>query len=292
VTVTAAAGSVALEERVVTHEGGRLRYLVGGSGPAMLLCHGFIGSAENFDDWLPALLTRRTVIAPDLPGFGKSTPLRQRHTAAALARAAIAAADHAGAERYDVAGLCLGSSVAIAVQRQRPGAVERVVLHTPLLHPGLVRRHFHVQVGIMTAPGVWPAIVWLGRQRLVSDLYKRVIVEGPDVDPVASQVNFDNQMRADPRASREWLRDGLGCDELALVRTGAHRTLILMAREDRVIDVPRITRTLGREPHVDLAVIDGGGHAWTDAMRALQSTSIASFLDDQPVTTEEATAAA
>ena len=283
--------SIALEERFVAHEGGRLRYLIGGTGPAILLCHGFIGSAENFADWLPALLARRTVIAPDLPGFGESTPLRQRHTPAALARAAIAAADHAGAGRYDVAGLCLGSSVAMAVQRQRPAAVERVVLHTPLLHPGLVRRHFHVQVGLMTAPGVWSAIVWLGHRRIVSDLYKRLMVEGPDVDPIASQVNFDNQMRADPRASREWLRDGLGCDELALVRTGARRTLILMARDDRVIDVPRILRTLGREQHVDLAVIDGGGHAWTAEMREMQITHIASFLDDQPLTTEGTAAA-
>lgn len=287
----AAVASIVLEERFLTHEGRRVRYLMGGTGPAMLLCHGFVGSAENFDDWLPALVTRRTVIIPDLPGFGKSAPLTKRHTPAALARAAIAVAGHAGATDYDVAGLCLGSSVAMAVQRLRPSAVQRVVLHTPLLHPGLIRRHFHVQVGVMTAPGVWPAIVWLGRHRIVSDLYKRVIVEGPDVDPVAAQVNFDNQMRADSRASREWLRDGLGCDELALVRSGGRRTLILLARDDRLLDVPRIMRTLGREPHVDLAVIDGGGHAWTDAMRALQRTRIASFLDDQPVTTEDTEAA-
>ena len=290
-TPAAITASMALEERFFTHHGGQVRYLIGGSGPAMLLCHGFIGSAENFNDWFAALTARRTVIAPDLPGFGKSAPLQERHSPAALAGAVVAAADHAGATRYDVAGLCLGSSVAMAVQRVRPTAVQRVVLHTPLLHPGLVSRHFHVQVGVMTAPVVWPAIVWLGRKRLVSDIYKRVIVEGPDVDPVSAQVNFDNQMRANPRAAREWLSDGLRCNELALVRTGGRRTLILMARDDRVLDVPRIVRTLGREPHVDLAVIDGGGHAWTDAMRALQRTMIASFLDDQPLA-PEATAAA
>ncbi len=290
-TPAAAAASIVPEERFLTHEGGRLRYLIGGTGPAMLLCHGFIGSAENFDDWLPALVPRRTVIVPDLPGFGKSSPLQQRHSPAALARAAAAAADHAGASRYDIAGLCLGSSVAMAVQRLRPAAVQRVVLHTPLLHPGLVRRHFHLQVGVMTAQGVWPVIVWLGHQRIVSDFYKRVVVEGPDVDPVAAQVNFDNQMRATPRAAREWLHDGLRGDELAQVRTGAHRTLILMARHDRVIDVPRILRALGREHHVQLAVIDHAGHAWTDAMRARVRSDVASFLDDQPLTTPGTAAA-
>lgn len=277
------ATTAGLEERFVAHDGGRVRYLTGGTGPHILLCHGFIGCAENFDDWFPALLSRRTVVAPDLPGFGSSTPLRRRHSPAALARAVLAAADDAGAGSYDVAGLCLGSSVAMAVQRCRPEAVQRVVLHTPLLNPRLVRPRFQLQVAVMTAAGVWPAIVWLGHQRIVSDVYKRLMVEGPDVDPVAAQINFDNQMRAVPRAAREWLRDGLACDELALVRSGEHRTLILMARHDRVIDVPRIVAALRAASRVELAVIDDAGHAWTDAMSVRQRACIAAFLDDQPL---------
>lgn len=280
-----------MEERFTTHEGGRVRYLVGGSGPAILLCHGFIGAAENFDDWFPALLTRRTVVAPDLPGFGSSAPLRGRHTPAALARAALAAAHDADVDRFDLAGLCLGSSVAMAVQRLRPDAVDRVVLHTPLLNPALVRRRFHVQVGVMTAPGVWPSIVWLGHQRVVSDLYKRVMVEGPDVDPVAAQINFENQMRAAPRAAREWLRDGLACDELALLRGNGRRTMIIMARNDRIIDVPRILRVLGRDSNIEMAVIDDAGHAWTEAMSARQRACIAAFLDDQPLPAQATVAA-
>ena len=46
-----------LEERFTKHEGRRLRYLIGGTGPPLLLCHGFIGSAENFNDWFDVLLT-------------------------------------------------------------------------------------------------------------------------------------------------------------------------------------------------------------------------------------------
>lgn len=274
---------VALEERFTTHEGGRLRYLTGGSGPAMLLCHGFIGSAENFDDWLPALLPRRTVVVPDLPGFGSSDPLRGRHTAAALARAALTAAVDAGIDRYDIAGLCLGSSVAMAMHRLRPEATERLVLHTPLLSPALVRRRFHLQVGVMTSDAVWPSIVWLGHRRVVSDAYKRLIVEGADVDPRAAQLNFDNQMRATPRAAREWLRDGLRCDELKPLLRMSRRAMIIMARHDRIIDVPRIQRELGDAPHVELAIIEDAGHAWTEAMGRRQREFLAAFLDDRPL---------
>src|SRR5437870_4336798 len=225
-----------LQERFTYHEGRPLRYLTGGSGPPMLLCHGFIGSAENFDDWFAALLPRRTVVAPDLPGFGRSAPLNGEHVATSMARAALSAVDHAGIESYDVAGLCLGTPVALAVQRARPHAVKSMVLHTPLLAPRLVRRRFHFQVGVMLSRVVYPVIVWCGHQRRISDLYKRLMVEGNDVDPRAAQVNFDNQMRSNPRAAQEWLLDGLKRNDLAQLRRGPNRVLILTAAQDRIVD--------------------------------------------------------
>jgi pimeloyl-ACP methyl ester carboxylesterase len=273
----------ALQERFTYHEGRPLRYLTGGSGPPILLCHGFLGSAENFDDWFDALLPRRTVIALDLPGFGRSAPLSGTHTATSMARAAISAADHAGIEEFDVAGLCLGTPVALAVQRARPHAVKSMVLHTPLLAPRLVRRRFHFQAGVMLSRPVYPVIVWCGHQRSISDLYKRMMVEGDDVDPRAAQANFDNQMRSNPRAAREWLHDGLQRNDLMQLRRGTNRVLILTAAEDRIVDAERLSRAVGDIKRIDLAVIEQGGHAWTEAMLRHQRELIAAFLDGRPL---------
>src|SRR5207253_5917208 len=88
-----------LEERYTTHEGRRLRYLIGGTGPAMLLCHGFIGSAENFDDWFCEVIPRRTVVVPYLPIYGESDPLAGKHVSLAQAPAALYAAAHACIQR-------------------------------------------------------------------------------------------------------------------------------------------------------------------------------------------------
>jgi len=269
-----------------------LRYLIGGTGPPMLLCHGFIGSAENFKDWFPDLLPRRTLVIPDLPGFGKSAPLRGEHMATSMARAALSAVEDAGIDRFDVGGLCLGATVALSVQRARPRATQRLVLHTPLLAPWLVRKRFHAQVAFMLAPGVFPGIVWLSRQRLVSDLYKRLMIEGADVDPVAAQVNFDNQLRANTRAVREWLRDGLRRDDLAQICAEERRTLVLVAAEDRIVDVDRLRRALIGLPGVDLAVIEEGGHAWTESMIKEQGQLLAAFLDDRPLPKRETATAA
>jgi pimeloyl-ACP methyl ester carboxylesterase len=272
-----------LDERFTTYEGKRLRYLTGGTGPSLLLCHGFIGSAENFNDWFEVLLSRRTVIAPDLPGFGRSSPMDGGHTAPALARAALAAATDAGAEEFDIAGLCLGTPVALAVQRARPQATGRLILHTPLVAPWLVRRSFHLQVGFMLAPFVYPGIVWMAHQRTLSDIYKRVMVEGKNVDPVAAKVNFDNQVLADPRAAREWLRDALRRNDFAQVFGSGNPTLILVAEHDRIVNVPRLASAVAGAPDVSFDIIRQAGHAWSPELSRRQRALIAAFLDDQPL---------
>jgi len=274
-----------LQERVISHEGGRLRYLIGGEGPPMVLCHGFIGSAENFDEWFDALLPRRTVVAPDLPGFGSSSPARGRHTAMTMAQAALAAARDAGIaeDGFDIGGLCLGAPAALALQRLRPQQTRSLVLHTPLLAPQLVRRRFHLQVAVMLAPGVYPAMIWLSHQRRVSDLYKRFMVEGSEVDPEAALLNFQNQVRADVRATREWLRDGLRRDDLAQVRQSIARVLVLAAKHDRIVDVGAVQIALRSAPNAQLVLMREGGHAWTREMVDAQRTVIAAFLDGAPI---------
>lgn len=267
-------------ERVLQRPQGGLRYLVVGSGPALVLCHGFLGSAENFETWLPALAARRRLLIPDLPGFGASAPLPGRHTAAQLAREVAAVADAEGAATYDLGGLCLGASVALALHRLDPPAARSLILHTPLLHPSVVRRRFHRQVAVFTAPGVFAAIARVARSRLVSDLYKRWVVEGSGpVDARSAQVNFDNQRRASPRAAREWLRDGLAHDFRGDLARFPHRVLLLVAADDRIVDVPALVRLTARRPQTEFRVIASAGHGWIPEFITAQVAALTAFLD-------------
>ena len=270
-----------LQEHVLLTGGRRLRYLVGGEGPPLLLCHGFLGSAENFDAWFGGLLPLRTLVVPDLPGCGASDPLAGVHTAAALAVAVEPLVDHLGLLGFDLGGLCLGGTVATALLRRRPEAVDRLLIHTPLLAPALVRRRFHLQVGALTAPGLYPAASWLARRRLVSDLYKRFLVEGDDVDRDAAEANFRNQLRADPRATREWLRNGLRIDDAGLVLGRRAPTLLIAAADDSIVDIDAVRELAREQPQITLAV-DRGGHGWTADSVAWQLAEIRRFLGASP----------
>jgi pimeloyl-ACP methyl ester carboxylesterase len=274
-----------LTEHFAQHGGRRMRYLTMGSGEPLLLFHGFLGSAENFETWFAALAERRTLIIPDLPGFGSSAPLGDRaHIAEALADAVEPLIGELGiAERFDVGGLCLGASPALTLARRHQGSVGKLILHTPLLDPSLVRRRFHLQAGAMTAPGVFPGMLWLSRRRVVSDLYKRLMVEGSDVDKAAADMNFRNQTRANSRATREWLRDGLRRRDVDVLAQREEPTLIIAAAGDKIVDVEALRTLALRLPSVQLAVIEEAGHGWNEQFVRRQLDVLTAFLDGAPL---------
>jgi pimeloyl-ACP methyl ester carboxylesterase len=273
-----------LEQRFVTHLGGPVRYLMGGDGPPLVLCHGFLGSAENFETWFDELARIRTLVIPDLPGCGASAPLNSaRHTTGRLAGAVDAVCRDAQLEKFDVGGLCLGASVAMRLLQRRSADVGRLVLHTPLLAPALVRRRFHLQVRGFMAPGIFPAISWLSRRRVVSDLYKRLLVEGDNVDSAAAEMNFRNQLRAHPRAVREWILDGLAGDDVEQLHDSGKEVLLIVASDDRIVDVPRLRTTVAGMRHVHLAEVADAGHGWTETYVRRQLELIAAFLQDRPL---------
>jgi pimeloyl-ACP methyl ester carboxylesterase len=258
---------------------GRMRYVTAGSGTPLVLCHGFIGSAENFESWVPRLARQRLLVIPDLPGFGGSAPLRGRHTSRALAFEVLALLDRLQLRRYELGGLCLGAAVALELLAQAPERPERLVLHTPLLDPSSVARTFRVQSRVATAPAIFEVISFLGRRRVLADFYRRVAVEGAaEVDRRAADLNFANQVRANPRAAREWLRDGLGVDFRALLDGWKGPVEVLAAAEDRIVELDRLRSYCASRPQTELSVIESAGHGWDAELIRRQLDVVERFL--------------
>lgn len=107
---------------------GRLRTLVGGSGPPLLLVHGLGGTAANWSALAPALAARHRVVVPDLPGHGRSEPLGRAATVDPFAEAVLEAAEAEGALPAPWVGHSLGGLVALRAAVLRPEAVTGIVL--------------------------------------------------------------------------------------------------------------------------------------------------------------------
>lgn len=242
------------------------------------MCHGFIGSLENFHSWGPAFAGHRRVLIPDLPGCGQTPAGGGPFTVSAHAAFLRDFADRLGIAGHDVGGICLGATVALEYAKARAEQVSRLVLHTPIFSPKTLRGAFKRQVRLFTSRAVFWGVDRLRRSRRVSDLYKRFLVEGPGVDPYDAQVNFDNQLRADGPAAREWLRDGMTRDYRSFLSNWKKPALVVVAADDRMVDVGAIRSLRELMPQAEIRVIESAGHGWTPTLIAAQVEAITAFL--------------
>jgi len=116
------------EERGNTDAGARIRYLVGGEGPPVILVHGLGGLASNWRLVAPALALERRVIIPELPGHGASGRLDGATSLDPFADAVLAVVEAEGAAPAPWVGHSLGGLVALRAAVKRPDAVTGIVL--------------------------------------------------------------------------------------------------------------------------------------------------------------------
>ena len=112
---------------VVLH-GHRVSYRSAGSGSVVLLLHGITSSATTWDDVLPWLAERHTVVAPDLLGHGESAKPRGDYSLGAQANTLRDLLAVLGHERVTVVGHSLGGGIAMQLAYQYPELCERLVL--------------------------------------------------------------------------------------------------------------------------------------------------------------------
>jgi pimeloyl-ACP methyl ester carboxylesterase len=125
-----------IASRTATPGGVKMHYLAAGSGPVVILIHGYAETSRMWRPLIPRLASKFTVIAPDLPGIGDSdippTGLDMKSAAARVHRLVQAL----GVEKARVVGHDIGLMVAYAYAAQFPNEVEKLVLMDAFL-PGV-----------------------------------------------------------------------------------------------------------------------------------------------------------
>ncbi len=112
---------------------GTIHARVGGSGPPLLLLHGYPETHLMWHACAPRLAERFTVVAADLPGYGGSfRPVASEdhtaHSKRAMARDLVAAMIELGHRTFALAGHDRGGRVAYRMALDHPEAVVRLVV--------------------------------------------------------------------------------------------------------------------------------------------------------------------
>jgi pimeloyl-ACP methyl ester carboxylesterase len=174
----AAFGMPFRHEIVAVNNGVRIHYVIGGTGPALVLLHGF---PQHWREWrlvMPALVEAGyTVIAPDLRGFGDSDKPLDGYDALNVAEDVHQLVSRLDYERISLVGHDVGASVAYTFTAAHQDQVKALVL-MEAFPAGFELASGHQQtwhLGFMSTPDL-PETLLAGReQAFLAFLFRRTL---------------------------------------------------------------------------------------------------------------------
>ena len=105
-----------------------LAYTEAGSGPPIVLIHGYPFNRSLWTEQTEALRSKYRVVTPDLRGFGESDSSAGPATMTRMAEDVATLMDELGIEQAVIGGLSMGGYVALAFARMFPARLKALVL--------------------------------------------------------------------------------------------------------------------------------------------------------------------
>lgn len=234
-----------------------------GSGPLTVLVH---GNPDTSDQWRP-LLDRAPelgrLIAPDLPGFGRSgrpDPADFGYALADYDRWFEAFLDELGAERLSLVVHDWGA-LSLPAAARRPDRVERLVVVDAVPLSGEYRWHWLAR--LWRTPGVGEALM-AGFNRLTLKQLSRL--SSPRPGPQGDAWLDEATRHLDGKTKRAILRLYRSADPEVLERAGAGLgelrcpALVVWGEGDPYVGLDEARRYADKLPNAELAVFPDVGH--------------------------------
>jgi pimeloyl-ACP methyl ester carboxylesterase len=249
--------------RHVQLDGLRLAYRELGSGPPILLLHGWPTSSFLWRAILTALAPANRAVAVDLPGFGASDkPLGIRYSFEFFAETLDRFLAHLGIDRVGLAVHDLGGPVGVHWMLERPGRVTRLALLNTLLYP-----EFSEAVKEFVRACASPEL----RDKITSPAGLEAIMRDGFGDPTkltADVLAAVQEPFGTPEARRALADAGIGLSRKGFVQIARGLASVripvrvVYGARDRVL--PDVAQTMARVkndlPHAEVTVLPDCGH--------------------------------
>lgn len=244
-------------------------YRRAGSGAPLVLVHGYLGGADQWQDMIAHFAPRFDVIAPDLPGCGGNAGLQGPDRIGDFAQAVLALLDDLDVTEFTLLGHSMGGMIAQEIARLAPGRVARLVLYGtgPL---GMMPNRFEpleTSRARLCAEGVEKTITRIGatwfRDGAAGQGFDVVAALGRQASTATALAALDAMAHWDGRAALA----GLGMP-----------TLVIWGDGDRSYRWPQVQALWEGLPNARLAVLPGTAHAAHLEKPALFNMLLADFL--------------
>lgn len=253
-----------LKSNDVLLRGLRVHYKEIGSGPALVLVHGFLVNHREWLPVLPYLAPHFRCIVPDLPGFGaseKREPSAYPYTREAFAETVADLMSALSLTKAHVAGHSMGGGIALTLTADRPELVGKLCVVDSMCFPFDLSLKAKLPFLPVLGSLIFKKIY--GRS-LFHDYFKNDVWSGhAGVDMKTVDEYYDD---FNPPDAREAAFAALQItQELASLGPKIARikknTLVIWGDDDRIIPLGLGQRLAREIPGARLRVVDKSGHA-------------------------------
>lgn len=252
----------------------QLAYTDVGSGPAVVLIHGYPFNRSLWTEQAEALSSKCRVVVPDLRGFGESEATEGPVTMNRMARDMAELMDHLGIEQAVIGGLSMGGYIALAFIKQFPSRVKALVLADTRAQADTeeAKQTRYQQAEKAMAEGM----AGIADAMLPKLLTPDTVSKRPEV---VKRVR-DMMLKTKPQGAASAL---LGMaereDQIEFISTINVPTMIVVGREDAltpVADSEKMRATIGPS---HLVVIENAGHVSNLEQTEKFNYALSAFLD-------------
>lgn len=110
------------------YQNANIHYTKSGTGPAVILLHGFLESTTMWEPLVSRIADKHTVIAIDFPGMGKSEPVAEVHTMTMMAEVVHALLQECNIDKATLIGHSMGGYITLAFIDLFEDKAEKIIL--------------------------------------------------------------------------------------------------------------------------------------------------------------------
>jgi pimeloyl-ACP methyl ester carboxylesterase len=247
-------------------DGVKLRYVVAGEGPTLVLLHTLRTQLDMFQKVMPVLAGRFRVYALDLPGHGWSDIPDARYDAEFFVRTVSKALDRLEVRDAVVVGESIGASIGLLLAAQRHPRVRAVVAMNPYDYAGGrgVRRSSlpaNLIFGLTSVPVLGPTVNRLRSLPLVTRILRGgVRRQGALPADLAREIYRVGARPGHARAIESLVRHWSSWEAARTEYATINRPTLLLYGDHDWSREPERAADAAAIPGAELRVIPGAGH--------------------------------
>jgi pimeloyl-ACP methyl ester carboxylesterase len=243
-------------------------------GYSLVFLHGYLESADIWDNFASRFADDYFVICFDLPGHGRSKVIAEDSTLEQMGEAVIEVTDHLGIQGFDLVGHSMGGYVAMALADKHPDRLNSVVLfHSSCYADSDEKRINRDQEIKLVRKGKKGLIIKAAIPRLFANENLEALAAQVETSKkIASETSDSgiisalNAMKARP--DRSHILGGLKIP-----------VLLIGGRKDNLIPFETMEKMKTLSPQISLVCLENSGHMGFVEEKSLAAKELKRFFD-------------